>query len=61
VKQNKRFLAFFRFETKRKKKKRFFVSFHLTRSRLEKLKDQPKYFSSFLYKLSQNLNLSLFA
>jgi hypothetical protein len=39
----------------------FFASFHFTRYTLEKLKDQPSYFSSFLNKLSQNFTLSFFA
>ncbi len=38
--------------------KRFFSSFHFTGYRLEKLKDRPWYFSSFLYKLSLNFTLS---
>jgi hypothetical protein len=46
------------FASKRNKLNAF--SLHFTSYRLEKLKDQPYYFSSFLYRLSQNFTLSLF-
>ncbi len=54
-------LPIFLFRFKAKRNKRFFASFHNTRYRHKKVKDQPSYFSSILYKLSQNFTLSFFA
>ncbi len=54
-------LRIFSFRFKAKRNKRFFASFHHTRYRHKKVKDQPSYFSSILYKLSQNFTLSFFA
>jgi hypothetical protein len=54
-------LPIFSFRFKAKWNKRFFASFHHTRYRHKKVKDQPWYFSSILYKLSQNFTLSFFA
>ncbi len=54
-------LPIFSFRFKAKLNKRFFASFHHTRYRHKKVKDQPSYFSSILYQLSQNFTLSFFA
>ncbi len=54
-------LPIFSFRFKAKRNKRFFTSFHHTRYRHKKVKDQPSNFSSILYKLSQNFTLSFFA
>jgi hypothetical protein len=54
-------LPIFLFRFKAKRNKRFFASFHHTRYRHKKVIDQPSYFSSILYKLSQNFTLSFFA
>ncbi len=54
-------LPIFSFRFKAKRNKRFFASFHHTRCRHKKVKDQPSYFSSIPYKLSQNFTLSFFA
>jgi hypothetical protein len=51
----------FRFASKRNEINVFFASFHHTRYRHKKVKDQPSYFSLILYKLSQNFTLSFFA
>ncbi len=50
------------FASKRNDLNIFFASFHFTRYRLDKQKYRyrPKYFSSFLNRLSQNFTLSFF-
>ncbi len=54
-------LPIFSFRFKAKRNKLFFASYHHTRYRHKKVKDQPSYFSSILYKLSKNFTLSFFA